>query len=149
MHPTRKQEPGGTAVQHPPEPLHEDRLVGGLAHIAVLFSALGLALNIALLVHYRRRPFIAAHLRQALGLQVLSIILSWTVGLYVTVAGLWASFGRVSPGFFFHKSIVTGLAVLLLNGIKIVLAILGAMSAFGGRPYRQPLIGDLLARLGD
>lgn len=124
-------------------------MVSGLAHVAVLFSALGLAVNIALLVYYKNRSaFAAGHLKQALGLQVINIILSWTLGLYVMLAGFGVGFGQIHPSFFFGKAILSGLFIFGLNGLKLVLAILGAVQGFGGQEYRQPLIGDLIARIG-
>ncbi|MFZ5827004.1 MAG: DUF4870 domain-containing protein [Bacillota bacterium] len=131
-------------------PNQDERFVAGMAHVAVLFSALGLALNIGLLVYYRERSrFIAAHIRQALALQVLSIILSWTVGLYVVFAGFGFGFGRIGPHFFFGKAMLTGLFLFLINGVKLALVILGAIRGFGGQEYRQPLIGNLIAGIGE
>lgn len=133
----------------PCQPSQEERFISGVAHIAVLFPALGLALNIALLLAFHRRaPFAAGHLKQALGLQVISIILSFTAGIYVLLAGFGFTFGHLPPGFFFKKAILLGLVVLIFNLIKIILAVVGAIRGFSGQSYRQPLIGDLLDRIG-
>lgn len=142
-------QPEGKPLQ-PAEPNQEARLISGIAHIAVLFSALGLAVNIALLVYYRgRSAFSAGHLKQALALQVLSIVLSFTVGLYVVLAGLGLGFGHMGPHLFFGKAIMTGLLLFVLNGAKLALVLLGAVKGFSGQGYRQPLIGDFVARIGE
>lgn len=135
----------------PDHPTSEERFIGGIAHIAVLFSALGLALNIALLVAQRGRSrFAIDHLKQAVGLQSLSIILSWTLGLYVALSGFRFGYGgRLGHHLFFYRVVETGLLLLALNAVKLVLAVVGAVKALGGHPYRQPLIGDLIARVGE
>ncbi|MFZ5816465.1 MAG: DUF4870 domain-containing protein [Bacillota bacterium] len=130
----------------PPEPTQEERLVSGIAHIAILFSALGLVVNIALLLSFRHRsPFAASHLRQALGLQVISAILAWAIGLYLLLTSFHVGFGHLGPRLLLGRAIQVGLVVLVINGVKLTLAILGAVHAFGGKVYRYPLVGDLLA----
>ncbi len=126
----------------------QERLVAGLGHVAVLFSALGLAANIALLLYYRQRSaFVSRHLRQALALQVLSVLVFWVIGLYIFLSGFgWG----LSPlrGRFFAHALGAGILMLLVGTAKLVLAVLGALHGFSGQEYRQPLIGEWIDQIG-
>lgn len=126
----------------------EERIISGIGHIAVLFYGVGLVINIALLVAYRNRSaFACRHLKQALALQVITLILSWVMGLYAFLAIVGYGLAGM-PTRLYDTLLIGGIAVIIMGLIQIGLVIQGATRAFCGQPHRLPLIGRWVERIG-
>ncbi len=120
----------------------EERLWAGAAHLSYLApGGLGLLIAFAIyLIQRERSYFVAAHARQAIGFQLVVMVLFWILSaLGAAVAGPMAFLSRgasfSSPGFF---AMVAGIVFLVFG----VLAIIAAVHAFTGRTYRYPVIGE-------
>ncbi|MGE5674680.1 MAG: DUF4870 domain-containing protein [Mycobacterium leprae] len=131
------------------ERTQEEKLIGGLTHIAVLFSWWGFIANIVLYILYRpKSQFAARHVKQALGLQVVVLVIGYLLATLFGVSLLGMGVGMHLAGVI--GSVVVGLLILGLFWIgALVLVILGAIHGFQGKEYRHPLIGAFVEKLAE
>lgn len=126
----------------------EERTLSGLAHLAVLFGWLGLAFQIVVLVIYQPKSrYVAGHARQALGMWAAWMLVRFVLGFLTGTIGISIAF---NPFGIFNGAILGSLLLGLLVRLGIFVAVLVAVivamiAGFGGRTYRYPLIGDLVA----
>jgi uncharacterized Tic20 family protein len=127
----------------------EEKVLSGLAHIASIFSWIGVIASVVLLVIYRdKSKFVFGHAKQALGLSAISVV----VGLVLGALGVGSGMGLLSSGslgaafgtasLFFMLSALWGIVVLIL-------AILAAIKGFNGVEYKHPVIGQTIENIGD
>lgn len=116
----------------------EERILGGLSHLAILFGWFGLVANVVLLLLYRAKSkFVAGHALQAIGLQVAVHLLTVLWAIYFAAA--------VTSG---SEPSVAGTALYIFIGLAaLVLAVQGAVNGFQGATHRYPLFGSALAGL--
>lgn len=127
----------------------EEKVLGGITHIALLFSWIGLIANVVIFVIYRpKSAFVAGHAKQALGLQVLSMLLSWVFALVFGVGMFGLGMGGMEGGMI-GAAVVGGLLAAAVGIAVLVLAILGAVKGFQGHEWRHPVIGDFVAKIGE
>lgn len=126
----------------------EERTLGGLAHLGVLFGWVGLAFDIILLVVYLPKSrYVAKHAKQALGLWTVWFLARLALGFVSGGAGLWVA---LNPARFFTgdflSTILFSVLGLLVLGIGVLVMVIQAMvKGFNGEEYRYPIIGDLVA----
>jgi uncharacterized Tic20 family protein len=130
----------------------EEKLLGGLTHLAIFFSWLGLIANVILYFIYRpKSQFVAGHVKQALALQVTVMVIGAILGLLFgdgAVGGLSLGSGLgVAAGL--GTAALGGLIWLLLAIAAIALALIGAVKGFQGQEHRHPIIGNWAAGLGE
>lgn len=140
--PPTKAEPAVSAEER----TADERILAGVAHIATLFSFIGLLVALVIYILNRRRSrFVAEHAKQAVGLQVAMFLLC----ILSTVA--------VGGGFILMNSVSgIGGALVLFTTIALVgigtllrwlLIIWAAVAAFQGDEHRHPVIGGWIARV--
>ena len=125
------------------------RIVAASAHLAILLSVPGLVYAAILwLILRRRAPFISAHARQGLlwqSLTNISLLVALAVLFVVALISLGGTIDATSnPG----KDItllfgsLLGLFVALIVGMTISIgaALIGAVAALAGRPFRYPFV---------
>lgn len=125
----------------------EEKVLAGLAHVALLFSYIGLVGQIVLLVLYREKSkFVFNHAKQALSLWVVSWVVGWVI---TSVFGVSVGLGALTGGLGFLGGALLG-AVIALAWLVIwaVLMIRGAIKGFKGEEYKQPLVGEMVEKLG-
>jgi uncharacterized Tic20 family protein len=129
----------------------EEKILGGLTHLAIFFSWVGLIVNIILYVVYRpKSQFVASHVKQALGLQVLLLVAGAILGLLFG-GGILGGIGMGSGlglGAAVGSAILGSLIWLVVMIAAIALSILAAIRGFQGQEHRHPVIGDWIASLG-
>jgi|GEM_PF-848238 len=128
----------------------EERTLGGLVHLGVLFGWFGLAFQIVLLVVYLpKSKYIAGHAKQALGLWAAWFLARLVIGAITGTAGAAIAINPVnlfSGGFI--GTMLVGLLLFGALGIGVlVLVILAMVKGFGGEEHRYPIIGDLVASI--
>jgi len=126
----------------------EERVVAGLSHLAFLLALPGLVINVVLYVLYRpRSSFVAKHVKQALGLQVVSFLLgmalSLTFGVSVISVGFWSAAGALGT------AALAWLVSMIVWIITLVLMAIAAVRGFQGEEYRHPIFGNFVDRLGE
>jgi uncharacterized Tic20 family protein len=133
---------------HRMERSQEEKILAGLSHVALLFSWIGLVGQVVLLVLYREKSrFVFGHAKQAIALWVVSYVVSLVINM---VFGVTAGLGSLAGGAgLLGGALVGGLIALAWLVIWVVLLIRGAVMGFKGAEYRQPLIGDMVARIGE
>lgn len=134
-----------------PKVTYEEKMVAGIAHVGVFFAVSGLVANVIIYLVYRARsPFLAAHSRQALLWQGLTLLLKVLSGLAVAGVGgavvfsgmtikepwLWLTGAEPVP------PVLVGLAALLW--VLYFTSVLALKQAWGGRPYRYPVVGRFI-----
>lgn len=130
----------------------EEQILGGLTHLAIFFSWLGLIANLILYFVYRPKSlFVAGHVKQALGLQALLLVIHVLLGLLfgagiVGGIGLGSGFGL---GAAVGTALLGGLLGLVAAVAAIILAIIAAIKGFQGQEHRHPIVGDWIAVLGN
>lgn len=129
----------------------EERMVGGLTHLAILLNWVGLIVNVVLYVVYRpKSSYVTHHVKQALGLQLISIVVVAILGL---VAGVGSVSALGSVGKYGGKALLGSMfmgigSTALIGLITLVMAVIAAVKGFQGTEYRHPLFGEFVARLG-
>lgn len=130
----------------------EEKLLGGLTHVLVLFQWLGLVVNIVLFLVYKDKSgFVARHAKQALGLQIGALVAGMVLGTLAGGSVMGLAFGF--HGGAFPMAALAGFGLLFgLLGLTLflsilVLAILGAIKGFQGQEWRYPLIGEWVESL--
>jgi len=126
----------------------EEKMLGGLAHVAVLFNLIGVAFLAVLTLAYRQKSrYVFEHAAQGLGLW----LTGWALKLVIGAVFGTASFAMVFNPFMWREALGGFfLAVLLLMAVGItilVLVIIAAVKGFSGQPHRYPIIGDFVASL--
>ncbi|HWI66031.1 MAG TPA: DUF4870 domain-containing protein [Symbiobacteriaceae bacterium] len=128
----------------------EERTLGGLAHLGVIFGWVGLAFQVILLIVYMpKSKYVTSHVKQALGLWVIWYLARLAVGALLGGVGVTAAF---NPAILFSGSFIGGMLlgalVMMALGIGVlVLVILAMVKGFGGQLHRYPIIGDLVASI--
>ncbi|MGO8949546.1 MAG: DUF4870 domain-containing protein [Ktedonobacterales bacterium] len=126
-----------------------DRLIAASAHLAILLSVPGMVYAAFLWLALRRRaPFIARHAREGVLWQVVTNI-ALVLSLVVLFLVAFFSFGTTlnASGSNAGESVVglfgslLGLFVVLILGLTVAVgaAVIGAIYALAGRPFRYPL----------
>lgn len=121
----------------------EGRIMGGLAHAAVLLSWIGPVAILGLYFAYRSRSrYVADHARQGLALSIFGLALYGTITLIYYLAETAGGIPghRLEPSYYalwFGR-----------NGLIVLLAVWGAVRGFLGQEHRYPVIGNLAARIG-
>lgn len=121
----------------------EEKVLSGIGHVSLLFGWLALLYNLVVWFMYREKSkFVAGHVKQALGLWVL------TTALQLVLTFLAAGSGFLmmrSPGALFG-----GFSLALVIWLVVaVMTIIAAIRGFSGQEYRHPVIGDMIARVGE
>lgn len=125
----------------------EEKTLGGLAHVAAIFSWVGLVANIIIFVLYREKSqYVAGHAKQALGLSVVSVIVSWVLGLFGGGSAGLLAIGSVGAAV--GAALITGLIALAWGIVTLVFAIIAALKGFKGEEYRYPVFGEFVAKIG-
>lgn len=119
----------------------EEKVLGGLSHILCLFSWIGLVANLVIFFIYKEKSaYVGRHAKQALGLQLISLVL----GLVVGGASVASVFGAMAGG---HMGAAVGMGLTLaligaaLGITVLVLVIIGAVKGFTGQEYLHPVFG--------
>lgn len=125
----------------------EERTLGGLVHLGVLFGWIGLAFQIVLLVVYLpKSKYVAGHVKQALGLWTTWFLVRLVVGAATGTAGAVFALNParlLSAGFI--GSVLIGMMIMSLLAVGVlVLVILAMIKGFNGEPHKYPIIGDLV-----
>lgn len=134
------------------ERTQEEKILSGIAHIAVLFSWLGLVLNVILFAVYKPKSrFVAGHAKQALGLWLVQAIIRSVVGLITGGSVLAAMYNPFRTGYpaGFGLAVLGGLLSAALGIAVLVLVILACIKGFNGDEHRYPVIGEFVARIGE
>lgn len=141
----------GPEAQSSPKPTYEEKMIAGVAHLGVFFAVSGFVANLLIYFLYRRRsPFLAGHSRQALLWQGATLLVKAVAGLVLGGPGLALVFTGITITQPWQWLIGQGVAAPLV-GLALLLWVLYFTSAFalvrawGGRPYRYPLLGRLVA----
>lgn len=129
----------------------EERTLGGLAHLGVLFGYIGVAFQVILLIIYLpKSKYVASHAKQALGLWVIWYLAKLAIGALTGGISMFAVLNPArifTPGFF-GTVLLGGMALLALGVGVLVLVILAMIKGFNGEPHRYPIIGDFVASIG-
>lgn len=130
----------------------EEKILGGITHLAIFFSWIGLIANVILYVIYRSKSaFVASHVKQSIGLQVIGMLVGTALG-FLFGLGMIGGFGMgmsYGMGAAVGAAALGALLILAVGIAAIVLAILAAIKGFQGQDYRHPLFGNWLAGLGE
>ena len=129
----------------------EERTLGGLSHLGVIFGWIGLAFQVILLIVYMpKSKYVASHAKQALGLWVIWYLAKLAIGGLTGGVGVWAAMNpmRVMSGAFLGPLLFGVMAMLALGVGVLVLVILAMIKGFNGQSHRYPLVGDLIASIG-
>lgn len=126
----------------------EERVVAGLTHLALLLELPGLIINVVLYVLYRpRSAFVAKHVKQALGLQVVSllvgIVISLVFGAGAVGIGFWSTAGALGT------AALAWLLSLVVWVLTLVLMVVASVKGFQGEEHRHPVFGNFVDRLGE
>lgn len=126
----------------------EERILGGVTHLISIFGAYGFLGMIVIYLLYRRRsPFVAAHAKQAIGLQVTAFILAITMAAITMPMALHCHFGGALGAAF-----AIGMTTAVLYGFSFIawllLVLRATIAGFEGEAYRHPLIGEWIERFG-
>jgi uncharacterized Tic20 family protein len=134
------------------ERTQEEKLLGGIAHIAVLFSWLGLALNAVLYLVYKpKSKFVTGHAKQALGLWGVWFLVKVVLGMVAggsALAVMNNPFGRMGMAGL-GVAAVGGLLTAALGIAVLVMVIQACIKGFNGQEYKYPIIGEMVAGIGD
>lgn len=132
-------------------PTMGERLVAGAAHIATMLSLAGIAFTALLWLTQRRRsPYVAAQAREAVIWQITAhLVVSALIAILAIVAlvalGGAASTngntGALAGGALLGSLIGIYLIPLAAAAYFLVMSLVGAIAALGGRPYHYPLTG--------
>ena len=128
----------------------EERTLGGLAHLGVLFGWVGLAFEIILLVVFLpKSKYVASHAKQALGLTLVWYLIRLALGTITGGVGVWVALNpaRLFTGGFIGSVLLAFLLMAVLGLTTLVLVIMAMVKGFSGQPYRYPIIGDLVVSL--
>lgn len=130
----------------------EERIFGGLAHLGVLFGWYGLAFLIVLLIIFQPRSrFIAAHVKQALGLWVAFFAVRLAAGALFFGGATMAvatnpfamgNLGGAIAGILFGSLIIGAIGLVVL-----IFVIMALVKGINGQTYKYPLVGDLITRI--
>lgn len=132
---------------HTMERSSEEKTLGGLTHIAAIVGWIGVVANVVLFVIYREKSqYVAGHAKQALGLSVLSVVVSWVLGLFG--AGSTGLLAIGSVGAAVGAAMIVGLISLAWGIVVLVFAIMAALKGFKGEEHRYPLFGEFVAKIG-
>ncbi len=126
-----------------------DRLAAASAHLAILLSLPGLIYAAVLWFTLRRRaPFISRHARQAVLWQIATniallflLLLLFVIALLSFGTTLGSSGSIASTGIVGLFGSLLGFFVALILGLAVAVgaAIIGAIYALAGRPFRYPI----------
>jgi uncharacterized Tic20 family protein len=126
----------------------EEKVLGGLSHVAAYFHWIGVVANVVLLVIYREKSkFVYDHAKQGLGLSVLNVVVSFVLGLFGASGIGLLSIG--SMGAVFAAGMVWILVGFAWGIVLLVLVIMGAIKGFSGQEYQYPLFGEAVSKIGD
>lgn len=129
------------------ERTQEEKLLGGFAHVAVLFSWLGLIYNLVIYFLYKpKSEYVTGHAKQGLGLVAISLISSYVLGP-IFGASMYGSFmmGGLRGGF--GLAVIGGLIMTAIGIAILVMVIMAAIKGFQGQEYKYPIIGEFMAKL--
>lgn len=124
-------------------------MLGGFAHIAVMFNLIGAAFLLILTMVYRPKSrYVYEHAAQALGLWVTAWAVKLVIGLATGTMGIAFALnpfmlGRGALG----GLLLAGMLFLAIGIALLVLVIVAAVKGFQGQPHRYPVIGDFVASL--
>ncbi len=141
-----------TAEQSPPGPRSsEEKLLAGVAHLGVLFQMVGLFVPLVILLLQRQTSrFVADHARQALGYQLVVVLVQVVLSFFLFGFFL-GGFRMPMPGFtLLQFPGPARVAFFIFSAFLLAASIYGvvaAVAAFSGREFRYAFIGDLVARL--
>ncbi len=121
----------------------EDKLLAGVAHLGILFSGIGIIIPLAIyLIQQGRSSFVVRHARQALGYQVVVLLLSFLLGI-VFAGGI--------VGGMAYRRFALGAGPFgiygLINLAFLLYGIAGGIQGFLGREFKYIWIGDFIERL--
>ncbi len=129
----------------------EDKVLAGLSHLAIFLNLIGiLGVLIVYLVKKDESEFIAHHAKQALGYQVVIMVITWLLGIFFAAAAVG---GALTGQIFELEFLVPGIMILaFLFGLLAILitialygyAIYAAVKAFQGEDFVYAVIGKLL-----
>ncbi|WP_158212461.1 DUF4870 domain-containing protein [Natranaerobius trueperi] len=130
----------------------DDKIFAGLSHLAIFLDFIG---TIATLMIYITKKdyskFIEYHAKQALGYQVVILLISWAINL-VFIGG--AIGGFLGTGFIMGQGLLSIIPMVSLVGIRVVIslmiygyAIFASLQAFQGEEFKYIVIGDFIDRL--
>jgi uncharacterized Tic20 family protein len=128
----------------------EERTLAGLVHLGVLFGWLGLAFQAVVLAIYQPKSrYTASHAKQALGMWLVWFLVRLALGAITGTMGVAIAF---NPFHLLNGAVLGSLLLGLLLRVALficvlVFMIIGMAAGFGGKPYRYPLIGDLVAQI--
>lgn len=121
----------------------EEKVLSGIGHLSLLFGWLALLYNLVVWFMYREKSkFVAGHVKQALGLWVLVTAVQLVLTFLVTGT---AFLSTRSPGALFGGISLT----LIIWLVTAVMTVIAAIRGFSGQEYRHPVIGDMIARVGE
>jgi len=133
----------------------DDNLMAALAHLAVILPFWGIVAAIVIWATQKdKSKFVGAHAVQAIGWQVLMIVL-WFAGMVVYVSSFVLMIGSmaITGG---ARSDAAPAAILIPFGVMgllglvalvvVIVGLVAAYHAFQGRPYWYPFIGRHLDR---
>lgn len=129
----------------------EERILGGIAHLALFFNFIGFLVSLIMYLIYRRRSrFVSSHAKQAVGLAVIAFLLSLILGTVAGFSALAVFMGSATAAGVGAALTTVSVLLLVLGGIAwFILVILGAVKGFLGEEHHHPLFGRWLARLGE
>ncbi|MDH7578683.1 MAG: DUF4870 domain-containing protein [Bacillota bacterium] len=120
----------------------DEKILAGVTHLGVLLSGVGIVVPLVIyLFQQGRSSFVMRHAKQALGYQVVVLLLSFLLGIIFTggmMGGLM--YGRfISLGSFGVYGLIT--LAFILYGIA------GGIQGFLGREFKYIWIGDFIERI--
>lgn len=126
----------------------EERVVAGLTHLGLLLEMAGLIINVVLYVLYRSRSsFVAKHVKQALGLQVVSLLLAFAISVIFGAGAIGLGFW--SPAGALGSAALAWLLSMVVWVITLVFMVIAAVRGFQGEEYQHPVFGSFVDRLGE
>jgi uncharacterized Tic20 family protein len=124
----------------------EEKALGGIAHLAVLFGIWGLIANIVLHFVYREKSqFVAHHTKQALGLTVVSWVVAMVLGIFLLGSGFRFV---MMPTARLTGTLLSILVLAAWSIVVLVLVIIGAVNGFNGQDYTYPIFGKTVDSIG-
>lgn len=121
----------------------EEKVLAGVVHLGIFLQIAGIILALVIyLLQKEKSTYVSEQAKQALGYQIVVIILSSLISLI----GVGTLFG----GFIMGPHIATGLLGLVIGLINLafaVYAIYGAYCGFGGRYFEYAVIGDFVKKI--
>ncbi len=132
----------------------EDKILAGISHLGIFLNVVGfVGVLIIYLVKKEASHFVRDHAKQALGYQVIILIISWMITLIFMggaiggiVSGTIFNLPQIMPGFM-GSMIIFG---IIRGGLSLLIfgyAVYAAIQALQGKGFKYVVIGEFVDRI--